>query len=122
MMILLLDLPGLLRAALPALQERLARHPVLGGARADFGFQTAGQYARLAVAAGTVTADTLPSERTLTLEQDLFWRLFLGAAPLDGLAEELAAVAGVRFTAAETLLLNTLFPYQDPLYWWPDHF
>jgi hypothetical protein len=121
LMLLLLDLGGLLRAALPAFQERLAVQPWLHGLRGTFGLQVAGQYARLAVAGGQVSADDGAASRVLRLDQGLFWRLFLGLSPVALLAGELAAVAGARCTGEEMALLGALFPPQDFVYWAPDH-
>jgi len=121
-MLLLLDLPGLLRAALPTLQSRLTARPRLHGKRASYGLRVAGQYARLAVRHGEVLADTKPARRALNLPDDLFWRLFFGAASLHTLIEELATRSDTQLSAEDVAMLDALFPPQRPVYWWPDHF
>jgi predicted N-acetyltransferase YhbS len=121
-MLLLLDLDALLRAALPALQERLERHPYPGDLQAAFGLEVAGQRAGLTVAGGTVGLGAAPAAPILALEQGLFWRLFLGATGASSLVEELATLGCPRLTAMDWTVLSTLFPYQDPLYWRADGF
>jgi predicted N-acetyltransferase YhbS len=122
MMLMLHDLPALVRAALPALQQRLDERPWLGGLRAAFGLHVAGQDAWLSVEGGRVAAGRAQGSTPLSLEEGLFWRLFLGASSVLDLAEEMAGQAGTRLSADEMALLDALFPPQDPHFWRADHF
>jgi predicted N-acetyltransferase YhbS len=121
MMLRVIDLGGLFRAALPTLSERLHRRAGLVPGLRALGFRVAGEEVRLTVERDALSIDAGTADRVLDLRTDHFFRLFLGERPLPLLTEQFA-VGGVSLDEDERGFLDVLFPPQDPFYWRADHF
>lgn len=118
MMLRVVSLSGLLRAALPTLRDRLAGR---AAERRSLGLRVAGEHVRLAVERGELVLDEAPAARVLDLSPGVFFRLFFGERPFPLLIETLA-VQGIIPEPEDVAFLSDLFPPQDPIYWPADHF
>ena len=116
----MLDLPGLLSALLPELQQRVeAASP----GPAVLLFETCGERCSLALdPAGRLHLDAEPpAGRALPLSGEMLWRLLLGESAWSDI-EASPPARGEAVDPAQSRLLAALFPRRQVIYWAPDHF
>ena len=115
-----LDLPGLLSALLPELQQRV-EEAVPGPAALLFEFD--GERCSLALdSSGRLHLDArTPVGPALPLSGEMLWRLLLGESNWSDI-EASPAARGKAVDPALSRLLAALFPRRQVIYWAPDHF
>lgn len=114
MMLLLLDLPALLQAALPALTVQRRRTPDVEPA--TLGLRVGDQYARLVASRDRLYADAEPADRTMQLSPAAFWRRFCGYRTLPNDPSD------ITLQGDDVAVLGALFSPRPFVYWRPDHF
>ena len=115
-----LDLPRLLSALLPELQQRVEAAPP---GPAALLFEAGGERSSLALdSQGRLRIDPRPpAGPALPLSGEMLWRLLLGESGWPDI-EASPAARGEAVDPAQSRLLASLFPRRQVIYWAPDHF